>query len=395
MPPQDGLVHLKQYDVKDSNVELIGTDIDHKVKFSSAETEPAWNDGKIGRESGLFVWRIEDFQVIPWPKDRTGQFYDGDSYIVLHTYNVGKKDEQENLAHDIFFWLGNKTSQDEAGTAAYKTVELDEFLKGVATQHREIQSQPSDTFLSLFPNLRILSGGIQSGFRHVEQEIPTETITLLRVFKSHTNSIVVYEVEPTWESLNDNDVFILDKHDKIWVWQGRNCTPMEKARAAQIVHDMTIAKHIDVEVISQIESRSGIIIGLLGGNNTQISNFDAPKPVRPLKDFKTMGSDSIRRKLFRISDASGDITFDLVKDGKVIQMSDLDSNDVFLLDVGNTIWVWQGHKASKGERAIWFKIAQIYVHELQKQHDNNVALLPIAKVVEGNESRAFYRSIEV
>jgi len=395
MPPQDGLAHLKQYDVKDSNVELIGTDIDHKVKHSSAATEPAWNDGKIGRESGLFVWRIEDFQVIPWPKDRTGQFYDGDSYIVLHTYNVGKNHEPENLAHDIFFWLGNNTSQDEAGTAAYKTVELDEFLKGVTTQHREIQAQPSDTFLALFPNLKILSGGIQSGFRHVEPEIPKETKMLLRVFKSHAHSLVVYEVEPTWQSLNDNDVFILEKHDKIWVWQGKNCSPMEKARAAQVVNDITIAKHIDVEVISQIEPRSGIIVGLLGGNDIQISNFDAPKPIQPLKDSKIV-SDSTRRKLFRISDDTGDITFDLVKDGKVIEMSDLDSNDIFLLDVGNSIWVWQGQKASKRERAIWFKIAQIYVHQLQKQqHDNNAVLLPIAKVVEGNESRAFYRAIEV
>ena len=46
MPPHEGLTHLKEYDIKDSNVELIGTSIDHLVKYNSATTEPAWNDGE-------------------------------------------------------------------------------------------------------------------------------------------------------------------------------------------------------------------------------------------------------------------------------------------------------------------------------------------------------------
>jgi gelsolin len=167
MAPYDGLTLLKEYDIKNSNVELIGTEIDHRVKYNSAATEPAWNDGKVGQVAGLYIWRIEDFEVIAWPKEKAGQFYDGDSYIVLHSYKVGEKEGREKLVHEIFFWLGSKTTQDEAGTAAYKTVELDEFLRGVATQHREIQQQPSEEFLALFPRLEILSGGVRSGFRHV------------------------------------------------------------------------------------------------------------------------------------------------------------------------------------------------------------------------------------
>jgi gelsolin len=68
-----------------------------------------------------------------------GTFYAGDSYIVLHvrgllladkvahvsqTYTV--RSDSEELAHDLHFWLGRNTSTDEAGTAAYKTVELDD-----------------------------------------------------------------------------------------------------------------------------------------------------------------------------------------------------------------------------------------------------------------------------
>lgn len=395
MAPHEGLVHPKEYDIKDSNVELIGTDIDHRVKYNSAASEPAWNNGKIGQEPGLFIWRIENFEVVPWPKERTGEFYEGDSYIVLHSFKVGDGDK---LGHDIFFWLGNKTTQDEAGTAAYKTVELDEFLHGAATQHREVQRHPSEEFVSLFRRISIKSGGVASGFRHVEEEEPKEVLMLLRIFKhpgaGRIDSIIVHEVEPTWQSLDDGDVFVLDKGEKIWVWQGKSCSPMEKAKAAQVVNDLILAKHVDVEVLSQLEPRSKIIVDLLGGKEVNKLSFQAPRPV----SFpKRKGDDNIDvrpRKLFRFSDSSGVLSFDLVKDGGQIRQSDFDGNDVFLYDSGNRLWVWQGLGASAREKALWIKVAQAYLRQIQENQENSEAyLIPIAKVVQGHESPAFAKAL--
>ncbi|KAI0850247.1 actin depolymerizing protein [Daldinia vernicosa] len=396
MAPHEGLVHMKEYDWRDSNVENIGTELDHKVKYNSAATEPAWQE--VGNTPGLYIWRIEDFEVVPWPREQYGDFHEGDSYIVLHSYKVGSKDGQEKLAHDIFFWLGSKTTQDEAGTAAYKTVELDEFLHGVAVQHRELQKEPSDDFVSLFSRIRILSGGVRSGFTHVEaEEEPKETLTLLRIFKHPTakraDSILIYEVEPTWQSLDENDVFVLERNDKIWVWQGKNCSPMEKAKAAQVVHDMTIAKHIDVEVVAQAESRSRTIVTMLGGEDVE-GPFQAPRPIISSKGQDT--TNNRPRKLFRLSDASGQLRFDVVKEGSgAINSSDLDGNDVFLLDTGSTIWVWQGSGASRTEKAMWIKVAELYIRQLgEESGDSKAYLTPISKVVEGNESPAFIKALE-
>lgn len=392
MPPHGGLVHLKEYDIKDSNVELIGTDIDHQVKYKSAAEEPAWQ--VVGKGPGLLIWRIENFQVVPWPKEKYGQFYDGDSFIVLHSFKVGSKDASEKLGHEIFFWLGSHTSQDEAGTAAYKTVELDEFLHGAASQHREVQSAPSDEFLALFPRISIRSGGVRSGFRHVEEAPKEEVTTLLRVFTNPgsktSNGIVVHEVEPTYRSLDDGDVFVLDKGDKIWVWQGKSCSPMEKAKAAQVVHDMTLAKHVDVEVVAQTESRSRRVIDLLGGDtSTQSDGFKQGRPIA--SGNKTSVASGRSKKLFRLSDASGQLSFSIVKDGNVTA-SDLDSNDVFLLDSGKAIWVWEGQGASRAEKAQWLRVAQAYIRQLG-QSSTDSHLIPLAKVNQGNETKAFQQAI--
>ena len=397
MAPNQGLVHLKEYDIEDSNVELIGSDIDHQVKYNSATTEPAWNDGKVGFVPGLFVWRIEKFEVIPWPREKYGKFHTGDSYIVLHTVKASEQSEDpEKLFHDIFFWLGSETTQDEAGTAAYKTVELDEFLRGVAVQHREVEAEPSEDFLRLFPRLTILAGGISTGFRHVEEEEKEDIITLLRVFKASSggvSSTVVHEVAPSWRSLDDTDVFILDLGDKIWVWQGRKCSPMEKAKAAQVVHDMTLAKHVPVEVLSQEESRSRRVVSLLGGDDVTETSFSAPRPCfRSGAASASSAPSAASRKLFRISDSSGSLTFHLANSGSSIGRSDLDGSDVFLLDTGRDIWVWEGRRASKAEKASWLMLAQGYVRWLNSRGNS---VRPIAKVVEGNESPAFLRALAV
>ncbi|KAK1761524.1 putative actin-binding protein [Echria macrotheca] len=399
MPPHNGLVHPKEYDIKDSNVELIGTDIDHKVKYNSAATEPAWNNGEIGACAGLFIWRVENFAVVPIAREAYGQFFEGDSYIVLHTEEVESQQGDNKLIHDIFFWLGAHTSQDEAGTAAYKTVELDEFLHGTATQHRELQVNPSEEFLALFPRLTVRRGGVASGFRHVEDVGSPEVATLLRVFKRSNgaggrDTVVVHEVDPTWRSLDEQDVFILDKGDKIWVWQGKDCSPMEKAKAAQVVHDMTIAKHVDVEVVSQAEPRAYRVVRELGGDEDR--GVEALHAARPLRSAEVVeGGESRRRQLFRLSDASGQLVFELVAEDAFVSASSLDTNDVFLLDDGEKqIWVWEGKKASVAERAMWLKVAQDYIRQLQAGEKHEPHLLPITYVREGRESVAFRKVIQ-
>lgn len=57
---------------------------------------------KAGKEPGLQIWRIEKFDLVPVPKNLYGDFFTGDSYLVLNTI----KQRSGNLQYDLHFWLG-------------------------------------------------------------------------------------------------------------------------------------------------------------------------------------------------------------------------------------------------------------------------------------------------
>lgn len=121
-----------------SNLELFGTEFERKIKKASANCENAWNRLNM-EQPQLYIWRIEKFKLVEIKRDTYGIFYEGDSYVIFNIY----LDYNDALRYSIHFWLGSKTTQDEMGTAAYKTVELDTFLNDRAVQYRETQNNES------------------------------------------------------------------------------------------------------------------------------------------------------------------------------------------------------------------------------------------------------------
>jgi len=100
---------LKEQHIKleDSNIANYGGKDHKELKLSSANTEEAWKGA--GQKVGNEIWRIEKFKVVHWPKEKYGTFFNGDSYIVLHTY---KNPDSDALKYNVHFWLGSETTQD-------------------------------------------------------------------------------------------------------------------------------------------------------------------------------------------------------------------------------------------------------------------------------------------
>lgn len=93
---------LAQVDISDTNVEKIGSEEDKAVRKQAAQLEEAW--AGCGQSPGIEIWRVEAFKIKPWPKEMYGRFYEGDSYVVLHTYKESA--DSDKLAYDLYFWLG-------------------------------------------------------------------------------------------------------------------------------------------------------------------------------------------------------------------------------------------------------------------------------------------------
>lgn len=54
------------------------------------------------------IWRIEDFEMQPLEKGLYGQFFGGDSYVILYTYLVNGKEN-----YIVYFWLGQVTTHSQ------------------------------------------------------------------------------------------------------------------------------------------------------------------------------------------------------------------------------------------------------------------------------------------
>ncbi|XP_033746050.1 gelsolin-like protein 2 [Pecten maximus] len=358
-----GLRKAKKYDWKDSNMALFGTDTDRKVKKESAETEPAWTGA--GQEPGIKIWRIVKFKVTEWSKEDYGQFYNGDSYIILNTY---KEDGSDELLYDVHFWIGRQSTQDEYGTAAYKTVELDTFLDDKPVQHRETEGHESDLFKSYFDSITILKGGADTGFRRVQVE---EFKTRLFKFCGTRKNIEVKEVPAAKSSLNSDDVFIIDLGLELYQFNGKGATKDERFKATQYLQKLKSERggKAKVEVLDETDtSDNHSVISALKADRDEDDDDD--------DDDDDEKDGSGYPKLFRICDESGNLEMTELPSEQITEET-LDRKDVYILDTVKHLFVWTGRDASIDERMN----AMPYAHRYLMKSTHPV--IPITCVKDG------------
>ena len=360
---------------EDTNLANFGTEMEYKVKKNAAEKEPAWEGTRTF--VGIQIWRIEKFQIKAWPSKDFGKFYDGDSYIVLHTKKDSKSDK---LIYHAFMWIGQFSSQDEYGTAAYKIVELDDYLDRKATLFREVQGYESEEFSVLFNNrLHIMNGGIETGFTHVEKI--TEFPGNLYHIRRNDQVYRITEVPLKVDSLNNDDCFVLDKGCDIYIFFGATCSSYERFKTASFVKDLR-------------EGRTTFKTQTFEVNSLQDLEYDHVKkfweilggvPKSLAEREKIESHDNFENKLLRVSDSTGTLERNLVASGKLTK-DKLDSNDVFIVDTSSTVFCWIGNKSSKDEKKQSFIQAGLYIKENQRPGYLNVTIIN-----EGDENQSFLK----
>jgi len=359
-----GLRKQPKVNIAETNIANFGSDLEKSIRQASGDHEPAWKTA--GKKAGLEVWRVKAFKLQEVPAKLQGTFYSGDSYIVLRT--IGTPNSKE-FSYDVHFWIGSESSQDEVGTAAYKTVELDDFLGGKPVQHREVDGHESVQFLTYFKDgLRVLSGGFDTGFAHVK---PEEYRPRLLQVHGDKKYIAVSEVPLDVKSLNSGDPFILDKGTDIYIWIPSGAQILEKSRVGQVARAISDERPGNQTIHQQEEE--GAFWKALG--------FSGPQTVSPpVAEEKSVEV----RKLFKLSDASGKLTFEKIAEGKDVNKAALKSDDVFIVDLGYHVFAWVGKNASAAERKNALQHAQQYL----TQRGGNPAT-PITRIPEGGDHDEF------
>ncbi|XP_023703559.1 gelsolin, cytoplasmic isoform X2 [Cryptotermes secundus] len=336
---------------------------------------PAFEDA--GKEPGLLIWRIENFEAVPYPKENYGKFYSGDSYIILFTKKNGS-----DFSWDIHFWLGSDTAQDEAGAAAILSVELDDSLGGAPVQHREVQEHESQLFLSHFKSgIRYLPGGVASGFHHVDPDAVEKKLFQVK----GKRNVRVRQVNLSAAAMNKGDCFILDAGKQIFVYVGQKSKKTERLKAisaANQIRDQDHAGRAEVHIIDEYSSQPEtcrFFEELGSGSPDEVAD-------------ETVGGDDAEFEkkqeavvvLYRVSDSSGEVTVDKVAE-KPLHQDMLKSTDCYILDtVTSGIFVWIGKHCTKDEKVEAMKLAQKFLAT-----NNYPVWTKIQRIVEDGEPSAF------
>jgi gelsolin len=340
-----------QAKLEDSNVEKIGSKEDRAVKKGAAQTEDAW--AGAGKKVGVEVWRVEnhkakavgkkaDFGVKRWPQKDFGKFWDGDSYIVLVTRK--KLDEEgkptDAFEWDLHFWLGQDSTQDEMGVAAYKTVELDTLLDDGPVQYREVQNYETEKFLAVWEGclggMTVMDGGIDGGFTHVE--VDKYEPRLFRVTRSEGGSARVRQVKMDFGQICQSDCFVLDLGMKLCPFKGTGANKFEESKMR--------------EFIRQLDNDRGGKPEQLPDNCPEFfAHFGVDKDVEIREESEPEVRLVAREPvLYRLSlDGDAGDGFSKISDAP-LSKSMLVSEDAFVVDAGDQIFAWVGKDANPAEK---------------------------------------------
>uniref|UniRef100_A0A8C7MIL8 Gelsolin n=1 Tax=Oncorhynchus kisutch TaxID=8019 RepID=A0A8C7MIL8_ONCKI len=226
------------------------------------------------------------------------------------------KQRSGHLQYDLHFWQGDDCTQDESGAAAIFTIQIDDYLGGKPIQYREVQGYESRTF----------SGYFKTGLKYME----------------------------------------------VYQWCGSKANNFEKLKATQVSKDIRDNERC---------GRAELYICDEGAECEKMLEILGPKPDLPeakADDTNTDVSNRKLAKLYKVSNASGDMGIDMVASENPFSQNALESSDCFILDNGpnGMIFVWKGKDANKEERSAVMSAAEQFITKMGYPKHTQIQILP-------------------
>uniref|UniRef100_A0AAR2M1C3 Gelsolin n=1 Tax=Pygocentrus nattereri TaxID=42514 RepID=A0AAR2M1C3_PYGNA len=298
---------------------------------------------------------------VPVDPSTYGQFYGGDSYIILYNYRHGGRQ-----GHIIYIWQGLDSTQDETGASAILAAQLDDELGGGPVQVRVVQGKEPAHLMSLFGGkpLVVYKGG-------TSREGGQTAFAPTRLFQVRSNSAGctrAVEVDAVASNLNSNDAFILVTPAGSFLWVGVGASDPEKRGAQELCNILGVSAS---EIGEGAESDD--FWAALGGKA-------AYRTSTRLKDKM----DTHPPRLFACSNKTGRFIIEEVP-GEMTQ-EDLATDDVMILDTWDQVFVWIGNEAQEEEKTEAMASAARYIETDPAKRDPRT---PIVKIKQCSEPPTF------
>ncbi|XP_061613477.1 villin-1 isoform X2 [Phyllopteryx taeniolatus] len=336
-----------------------------QVKFDvlelHARPELAAQQRMVDDASGeVEVWRIENLELAEVNPRTYGQFYGGDCYLVLYTYRVSNREQ-----HILYMWQGRHATNDEVTACAYQAVHVDAKYNGAPVQVRVVMGKEPRHFLAIFKGkLVIFEGG--TGRPGVVN--PVGGARLFQVRGTNELNTKATEVQARASSLNANDVFLLKSDHSCYLWYGKGCNGDERVMGKAI---SDVLSKQDKQVVMEGQEPADFWVAL-GGKAPYASDKSFQKE-EPLHS----------PRLFECSNQTGQFRMTEVDD---FAQSDLDEEDVMLLDTWEEIFLWVGSSANQDETKEAWNSAREYLRTHPAGRDTDT---PVVSVKQGFEPPTF------
>jgi len=174
------------------------------------------------------------------------------------------------------------------------------------------------------------------------------------------------------DEVNEGDCFILDMGETIYYWIGLESNYYERLKALEIAVGIRRDERKDKAVLHYPRDMGGQIEedfwNHLGGRPSSIK---AAVPDTPAADEETMN----RYRFWHVSDASGAMVHTEIEE-RPLNAKMLTEDDSYILELYDTIYVWQGKHASASEKHNGMAFAKKMVKDNNKPRACHITRMP-------------------
>ncbi|XP_045541241.1 gelsolin [Papilio machaon] len=302
--------------------------------------------------------------------------YDSDVYVVKYQY-----DDNGDDAYVIYVWIGANADPSDKAMGMEMAAQIDKEEEANVNVVKVPHGKEPKHFLAIFKgNLSVLYGSKDEEYKaeNSKKSYDDDGVRLFRVEGTELEvDMRTVQVPETAEVLEDDDVFVLETPEKIYVWHGKESQGIEQEAASNFVQKI-LGEDKETIVLEQGEETDEFW-EFLGG---------APEEKEDSSGWKLTLNRRVTTPLSLTAvtvSVTGKIDFEELP--PEFTQQDLSDDGVYILDTGEELYFWKGKKIPERVRMANDTIIEEYVSDdgLERTVDSAV----VVSVRQGKEPAVF------